>query len=257
SDRLRLSNIIIYTLNFADKVDLFYDSGLISCPATTLTTLIDQNFTPPNRKLAIGSVKKYNLFLYIYAEREEQRVSKVKNAGEGNDANFFNWRLFINDVELSWTARADDCGSQTGNITYGEGAYGYYNALLDAGTQYNLKIKCYNGFGSAYNGRVRVKAMLCPWIIPITEYEPITLDFPQGSTFYITTEPLTSDPSKTSKIGKKRFISFGDATDYYSKATGQGILNHNYTFEIVEVANSVLLVSGYGGCISIIGCDIR
>ncbi|MCP8308674.1 MAG: hypothetical protein H3Z54_08280 [archaeon] len=254
---MRLTNILICVLNFSDKMALSYDSGWVSCPATTLTTLINQNFTPVARKLAVGTVKKYTLFLVIYCTRLDQRVNKVKNPGESNDSNFFNWRIFLDDVEKGWIDRNDDCGAVTVNPTYAEGAYGSFRAVLDAGSSINLKIKCYNGFGAAYDGIALVKAILCPWIIPSIEYEPLTLDFPQGSTFYITTEPLKADPTKNVKIGKKRFMSFGDSTDYYSTASGTGILNHNYTFEIVEVANSVLLVSGYGGCISIIGCDIR
>jgi len=38
---------------------------------------------------------------------------------------------------------------------------------------------------------------------------------------------------------------------------GTGIVTWNYTFETVEVENSVLLVEGYGACISIIGVDVR
>ncbi|MEM1530477.1 MAG: hypothetical protein QXI05_02955, partial [Candidatus Bathyarchaeia archaeon] len=45
--------------------------------------------------------------------------------------------------------------------------------------------------------------------------------------------------------------------NYYNTASGTGILYWNYTFESVEVGQCVLLVSGNGGCISIIAVDVR
>ena len=98
---------------------------------------------------------------------------------------------------------------------------------------------------------------ICPWIIPNSEDEPVELDFPDGSTIYIILEPLNSDPTKTIKLGKKRFVSFGDSTDYYSTASGTGILSWNYTFELVPVKNCILKIGGYGGCISVVGVDVR
>ncbi|MEM3581526.1 MAG: hypothetical protein QXQ64_09785, partial [Candidatus Bathyarchaeia archaeon] len=97
----------------------------------------------------------------------------------------------------------------------------------------------------------------CPWILGTSEHQPIQLDFPQGSTLYLVLEPLWGNPTKTVKLGKKRAFSFGDATDYYSTASGTDILAWNYTFETVEVGQAVLLIGGYGGCISIIGVDVR
>jgi hypothetical protein len=97
---------------------------------------------------------------------------------------------------------------------------------------------------------------MCPWIL-IDSHQPLTLDFPQGSTLYLVMEPLTADATKTVKLGWPRFISFGDSTDYYSTASGTGILPWNYTFESVEVKNVGLFVGGYGGCISVIAVDVR
>jgi hypothetical protein len=59
------------------------------------------------------------------------------------------------------------------------------------------------------------------------------------------------------KLGFQRAWSFGDNTNYYSIASGTDILSWNYTFESVEVSSCLLLVSGYGGCISIIAVDVR
>jgi hypothetical protein len=70
-------------------------------------------------------------------------------------------------------------------------------------------------------------------------------------------EPLMSNPTKNLKLGKKRAVSFGDSTDYYSTGSGTNILSWNYTFEIVEVDDCVLVVEGYGGCIAVVGVDLR
>jgi len=255
---VHIDSALLSILDFVDKDKQNYDSGSTSCPATSTTTLINQNFTiPAIRKLAVGSIKKYVAYITVLCHRDNQRVSKMKNSGESDDANFFNWKILIDDVQQSWSERNDDCGSETGNIIYAEGAFGKLTAVLDPSTQYNLKINCYNGFSNAYNGRAVVKIVICPWIIPKNQYEPINLDFPQGSTLYVLTEPLDLDPTKDTKIGRQRMKSFGSSTDYYSTASGTGILSHNYTFEVIKVVNSVLLVNGHGGCISALGVDIR
>jgi hypothetical protein len=99
--------------------------------------------------------------------------------------------------------------------------------------------------------------IVSPWILGYSEGEVFNLNFPQGSTLYVVTEPLWNDVTKTVKIGKKRARTFGDSTDYYYTASGTGILNGSYTFESVPVSNCVLVVSGFGGCISIIAVDVR
>ncbi len=73
----------------------------------------------------------------------------------------------------------------------------------------------------------------------------------------MTLEPLDKDPTKNSKIGKVRAVSYGDATDFYSTASGTGILSHTYTFEIVAVSDVSVFVNGFGGCISLVGVDER
>lgn len=99
--------------------------------------------------------------------------------------------------------------------------------------------------------------VLSPWLLPKRDSELFSLSFPQGSTIYIMLEPAWLNPTKTVKIGKKRVISFGDSTDFYYTVSGTDILTASYTFETVEVSNCIMLVSGFGGCISIIGVDVR
>jgi len=128
---------------------------------------------------------------------------------------------------------------------------------LDPNVQVNLKLKVYNDTVSDRNCRAYVDIILCPWILSDVDYEPVSLDFPQGSTLYVVLEPLGQNPTKYARVGKQRFMSFGDATDYYKSVSGIGILSLDYTFETVEVINSILHVKGLGGCVSMIGVDIR
>ncbi|MCK4481609.1 hypothetical protein KAU55_00170, partial [Candidatus Bathyarchaeota archaeon] len=98
--------------------------------------------------------------------------------------------------------------------------------------------------------------ILCPWILPFgVPTKPVALDFPQGSTLYVTAEPLTTDPTKYVRIGCERIADL--SADYYKTSSGTGILEFNYRFEVVEVGKVDLEVEGYGGCISVIGVDIR
>jgi len=62
-------------------------------------------------------------------------------------------------------------------------------------------------------------------------------------------------PTKTIQLGYVRAWDLG--YNYYSIASGTGILSRNYTFESVEVSSCTLIISGLGGCISIIAVDVR
>ena len=120
-----------------------------------------------------------------------------------------------------------------------------FGEAVSAGADHNISVSA--GY---------MTAAMSPWLLG-DGHQPLTLDFPQGSTLYLTLEPLFLDPAKALKIGKKRAVSFGDSTDYYYTASGTGILQANYTFEMVEVEGCILQVSGLGACISIIGVDVR
>jgi hypothetical protein len=140
--------------------------------------------------------------------------------------------LTVDGNTKSWTLNEGEC------FTY------IAPATLDANHTVNVSAGSY-------------AVVLSPWILSNVDTQVLNLNFPQGSTLYHILEPLWLDPTKTAKIGQKRAVSFGDTTDYYYVASGTGILNANYIFENVEVSNCLLLVSGYGGCISIIAVDVR
>jgi len=249
-----VGEITIKQLCFSDMTNLLKNSGYINVSASTTVTIINENIPIPARKTCAGAVKQVQLHIFVYADAQNYRLSRMKNPGESNDS-CLNWRLKMNDSAVAWTDRRGDFDSgATANQSYAEGAYGYYTALITAGQTINVKVEVYNG-SSDRNVRAIVIVFACPWIIPSAEYEPLSLSFPQGSTLYIVLEPLSSDPTKSIRLGYVRAWDLG--YNYYSTASGTGILNWNYTFEAVPVEQCILLVSGGGGCISIIAVDVR
>lgn len=261
---VNLSLCYVGLLNFADLSGDDAGGNAVSVANLETKTLLDAPPTiPAGRVTPAGTVKKYNMFVYIGALNDsdvgsEDRICAFRNPGEGDLAGKLNFKFYIKGTQAAFTERNPDYTSDASNPTYGRGAYGFYVATIDAGdSAATMTITVYNNYGGTRHVGWAIYVIVCPWIIPPTEFEPISLAFGQQSTLYITLEPLDLNPTKTVKIGKQRFISFGDATDYYSSASGAGIISHSYTFESVEVANSVMLVAGWGGCISAIGVDSR
>jgi len=253
-----VKNIIIGAFVFSDLDSRTYDSGDVSAPASQTTTVLNQNFTTPSaRKLAVGTINKYTVLIYVYLTNTTDRSDSPKNAGESDDATKLNWKLFWGASQASWTDRANDWGAITDNNGYGIGAYARYSAALNPATQYNLVIKVSNTIAASRTVRVYATVIICPWIIPYSEYIPVNMDFPQGSTMYVVLEPLNLNPTMNLKLGRVRGVSFGDSTDFYSTSSGTGIQSWSYTFETVEVSNCLLNISGEGGCISILAVDVR
>jgi hypothetical protein len=197
------------------------------------------------------------VLIYVYLTNTSERSNSPKNTSESDDTSKLNWKLFWGASQTSWTDRANDWGTTTDNGSYGVGAYARYSVAFDPATQYNLIIKVSNTIASSRTVRAYVKVIICPWIIANSEYNPVDMDFPQGSTMYVVLEPLNLNPTKNLKLGRVRGVSFGDSTDYYSTISGTGIQSWSYTFETVEVSNCLLNISGEGGCISILAVDIR
>jgi hypothetical protein len=257
---VRITNIRIAAFNFSDLDSHNYDSGNILIPRTsTFQDVISETFTTPEaRTLPIGTIKKYTALIFVYVENVDVDLRRDKWL-TSYELNYFAWRLQIDGANQTLTESKNDAGADTSNESYGVGAYAKLVKVLDPNTSYTFKVQCsnYMADGASHTVRAIVKIVLCPWIIPDAEYEPVTLNFPQGSTLYIVLEPLNDNPTKSVKIGKKRGVSFGDLTDYYYTASGTDILQADYTFESVEVESCSLLISGDGGCISIIAVDVR
>jgi hypothetical protein len=193
--------------------------------------------TAPARKTCAGALNQTTMIILLAAVTPED----VTNIGTGT--NYV--KILVDSVEPSYLFAY--------NSPRGEPAVAFAVVVVLCGTQHTISISQSNANTTCY-----VSIVACPWILPYnTTIQPLTLNFPQGSTLYIVMEPLWQDPTKTLKLGKTRAVSFGDSTDYYSTASGTGIVSWNYTFESVNVASCSLFVGGYGGCISIIAVDVR
>ena len=252
-----ITEFYIAALGFTDQAGQKYAPSTVNVPSGGTATVATLNFSVPSpRKLAVGNIKQYACIITAYLDIPDYRSSVLKNPGETNETGRMNWRLYLDGVEIGWRERINDAFNLSYYIALSEGCHGRAYFPLEAGTNHVLEVKATNTLSAAYNARAVLNIALSPWFL-IDEHQPLTLNFPQGSTLYAVAEPLWQDPTKTIKLGWKRFVSFGDATDFYSTASGTGILPWNYTFESVEVGSCALLVGGYGGCISIIAVDVR
>ena len=200
--------------------------------ASPITVSLDQ------RKLCVGEINRATLFILVYAYTPDQETH-LDNPSESNTNSV---KVSVDGESLTWVERVND------DIDKFYGAsFGIATTTLTVDESHTITVTKSNTDTIVY-----ISLILCPWIIPYDAYQPLSLDFPQGSTLYLTLEPLIDDPTKNVKLGKRWAVFFGDSTDYYGTASGTGIVTWNYTFETVEVENCVLLIEGYGACISII-----
>jgi hypothetical protein len=199
------------------------------------------NKTVLARTTCIGSLKNAVFAVNVWAYTPGGQTN-FENVG---DALTNGVQLSVDGVQVDWTTRIHDTASD-------ETAYANFYGSLSVGSAHTFTIGKDNA-----NTVVHISIVACPWLLATVDNQPMTLDFPQASTLYVTLEPLDKDPTKNSKIGKVRAVSYGDATDFYSTASGTGILSHTYTFEIVAVSDVSVFVNGFGGCISLVGLDER
>jgi hypothetical protein len=195
------------------------------------------------RRTCLGTVKAGVLHLQAYASTSGQ-ATNFENPGESlmNGVS-----VYVDGVQRSWSERWQDAYSGT----YG-GAAAKLRMELAAGQSHTVSFSKRNA-GTA----VSCTAILCPWLPYETMLQPLEPGYPQGSTVYVTLEPLTADPEKSVYAGKPRAVSLGEATDYYSKASGTGVLAFYYTLESVDASSCPVYVSGNGACVSVIGVDVR
>jgi hypothetical protein len=153
--------------------------------------------------------------------------------------------ITIDTIQVSWTNRYQGAGANS------DPAWG--NLLFSGGLAHTFAIVKRNAATVVW-----WSIIACPWILTDdTTFSPVSLAFGQQSTMYVVTEPLMSNVSRTVRVGKKRAVSFGAATDYYYTSTGTDIVVSAYTFESVSVTDVALYAFGFPTCISIIGVDIR
>jgi hypothetical protein len=205
--------------------------------ASTISLTLAQR-APPS---FFGTLKNAVFAVLVWASTPGAQTN-FENVG---DALTNGVQLSVDGVQVDWTTRIQDTTSD-------ETAYANFYGSLSVGSSHTFTIGKDNA-----NTVVHISIIGCPWLLAGVDNQPVTLDFPQVSTLYVTLEPLDKDPTKNSKIGKVRAVSYGDATDFYSTASGTGILSHTYTFEIVAVSDVSVFVNGFGGCISLVGVDER
>jgi hypothetical protein len=221
--------------NFKISLVKFHDTNDASCSSlAAYAGIITKKITVRNTPL--GPLSKG--FMHIQIMTENGAAAAVLPTVSVDGGGALGW---------DWSKTTQVAGSY--NDSYGS-VCGRMEVALSAGANHTVAIS--GGTGTHY-----ISVVFSPWILPTAAAEVISLNFPQGSTIYLTTEPLLTNPTKYVKLGKPRAISFGDATDYYYNTSGTGILTATYTFEAVALLGNILYVYGWGGCISIIALDAR
>jgi len=257
-----IDNINVKAFLFPDVKFDIVQSGTVNVGINATATVLTGTIQIPKRKVCIGELKQMVLLIVFHLYSPDGRYGVLKNPNEGNTSGKLNWRLLINGVGGYWSDRRGDYETtDTSNQTYAIGAYGFYRKLVNAGDTLTFEVRVTNSTTTPKNCRANVSFFACPWFLPeesglgISEYEPVSLNFPVGSTLYVVLEPLSIDVNKSIKLGHPRAWSLG--YDYYSTASGYGILTWNYTFENIPPTECLLKIGGRGGCISIIAVDVR
>jgi hypothetical protein len=209
--------------------------------------------TVANRTTCIGALKNAVFVVHCFGKTTGGQTN-FENVGD-NLTNGVS--MTVDSVQVNWTERNQDTGNnETSSASY----YG----VLSVGSAHTFALTKRN-----VNTQVDITVYACPWILTASSYEPVTMDFSQGSTIYFMLEPLSGDITKFIGVGKKRAVSYGNSTDYYSTSSGTGLLSFSYTFENVAPNSTPLYVNGflatdpdlspYGGCgcVGFIGVDMR
>jgi hypothetical protein len=203
--------------------------------ASTITLRI-----PARNALPVGVLKSAVFMVRCWAYTSGGQTN-FENAGDSltNGVD-----LAVDGSQVNWTERNQDAGSI-------ENASATYYGSLSVADSHTFAITKDNAATV-----VHISIYASPWLLAAADNEPVTLDFAQNSTLYVTLEPLDGNPTKHVKIGKKRAVSYGDTMDYYNTdPSTTAIIKFSYTFQTEKANATGLIVSGLGGCISQIGVD--
>lgn len=260
---IKIDEIRIGLFRFSDVAGSS-NLGTESVTDGTEETVIDKTFPlPAKRKLPFGYTNECNVLIHAVCSVASSRANQMQDSAATPTAGRSGWRIYIDDAIKPWAVREDDRQLSADELNYGEGSYGIYNHTDTVGTTVNVKIKAYNNQGSDKTHSVYLWIAACVWWLGSSYCEPITLEtLPFQSTLYLVLEPLWADNTKYLYLGKLRFKSFGAGTDYYSTASGTGIVTWNYTFETCDPAGVQLLtfttsVTQFGTAITHIAADMR
>lgn len=197
------------------------------------------------RVTPVGNLKNTVYAVTIYGwtpAAENTGFTNLENPGEELTNGV---RIYLDGVQQPWSERYQ------GDVAE-RAAGGKCYVATSAGVSHSVTItKDY------VSTTISINVAVCPWILPYALSEIVALDFPQGSTLYLTEEPLDANPTKYVYVGKIRGVTFGAATDYYASASATGISAFSYTFESVKASQCMMTVYGLGACVSIIAMDLR
>jgi hypothetical protein len=198
--------------------------------------------TVANRNTPLGPLLQAVYAVQVYATTSGA-LTRLENVGD-NLTNGVS--VSIDGTQVNWTERnSPDVGN-------GDGVSGKCFLPYSVGTSHTVTFSKRNA-----NTTIHVSIAACPWILSPVNHAPVNLTFSQLSTVDIILNPLFDDPTKFIGVGQKRGISFGNATDYYNSASGTGLINYSYMIDTPDISQIRLFVNGFGGCIEVIGVDLR
>jgi hypothetical protein len=198
--------------------------------------------TVANRTTPAGPLNQAVYAVQVYAVTSGA-LTNLENVGD-NLTNGVS--IFVDGNQVNWTER------NSPDVNNGNGISGKMFLPYSVASSHTVTISLRNAATV-----VHISVVACPWILSPVNHAPITPSFSQASTLYAYLNPLFDDPTKFVGVGKVRGISFGTATDYYNSTTGTGLIAYSYVFDVPDISQVSLYVSGFGGCIEIIGADIR
>lgn len=232
SGTLNLKNFQCGFAEFADSVG----SALATYSGSVALTVA-------SRKTAIGDLKEAVFAVNLFGSTPSAQTN-FEDIGE----------TFTNGVSVTVDGEQVNSSERSQDTDAKGNASAKYYVPLSVGSQHTITVSKRNA-----NTVVNISVIACPWILTVKaqKHRPVTFNFPQGSTLYLTLEPLFVDPGTNVQVGMVRAVSFGDSCDFYHVGSGTGILADSYTFQTVNFQEVETYVYGLGGCVSIVGVDIR
>jgi hypothetical protein len=199
--------------------------------------------TVASRNTPIGALTNTHFCVQLFALTP---TSLATNFEDINESLTNGVSVLIDGVQVSSIERNQDADGK-----YCASAKYFINTTV--GTQHTVTVSLRN-----VNTQVTMSIVACPWILSSASIKPVDpLEVSQGSTIYLTKEPLFLNATGYIYVGQARAISYGDSNDYYYLLSGVDILSGSYTFEMVSVVDIDLSAKGLGCCVSIIAVDIR
>jgi hypothetical protein len=198
--------------------------------------------TVANRNTPLGPLMQAVYAVQVFAQTAGA-LTNLENVGD-NLTNGVS--ILVDGTQVNWGEKYSP------EVSNSDGVSGKAFLPYSVGSSHTVTISQRN-----VNTIVHISVIACPWILGQAVHAPVNLTFSQLSTVDIILNPLFADPTKFIGVGQPRSISFGAATDYYNSASGTGLINYSYMIDTPDISQVDLFVSGMGGCIEVIGVDLR